>query len=232
MREYPNAPRWTRHFVYRTEHTRTTWKFRVGLVALVLVASWLTRGWWTVAIARSLVCDGNRAPSDAILVENFDPDYLVFKRATQLREAGSATRVLVPVPRDPGTSDSGSFELATTEMMAKVARLGVFEVVPIRKVEPISLNAALDVLRFVERERIHSVIVVSPLFRSRRSALVYGATLGGAGITVSCDPVQGMRGVDTWSVSWHGVQEVAEQWMKLQYYRLYVLPFRLRSHTN
>ena len=233
MRESPNAPRWTRHFVYRTEHIRTTWKFRLGLVVVVVVAAWLTRGWWTVAIARSLVCEANGAPSDAILVENFDPDYLVFARATRLRQDGFASRVLVPGPRIPGTSETGRVELATAEMMARLAHLGAFDIVPVREVEPISLNAARDVLRFVEQEHIRSVIVVSPLFRSRRSALVYGATLGRAGITVSCEPAKGLRTVNTWTRSWHGIENVAEQWVKLQYYKLYVLPFRLAlQETN
>ena len=232
MPESSNAPRWTRHVVYRAERTRTTWKFRVGCVALVVVAVWLTRGWWTVAVARSLVCDGNAAPSDAILVENFDPDYLVFERATRLRRAGFAARVLVPIPTDPGTAKANDVALGTAEVMARIARLGAMDIVPMQAVEPISLNAARDVLRFIEQERIRSVIVVSPLFRSRRSALVYGATLGRAGITVRCEPVQGTEGVNTWTRSWHGVQNVAEQWLKLQYYRLYVLPFRLRAQES
>ena len=232
MRESPDATRWTRHFVYRAEHTRTTWKFRAGFVALVVVAAWLTRGWWTVAIARSLVCEADSAQSDAILVENFDPNYLVFERATELRRAGLAPRVLVPIPTDSGTSEPNDVALGTAEVMAKIARLGAMDIVPTREVEPISLNAARDVLRFIEQERIHSVIVVSPLFRSRRSALVYGATLGRAGITVRCEPVQGTREVNTWTRSWHGVEDVAEQWLKLQYYRLYVLPFRLRAQET
>jgi hypothetical protein len=106
-----------------------------------------------------------------------------------------------------------------------MAHLDAIDIVPTRQVEPISLNAARDVLRFIEREHIRSVIVVSPFFRSRRSALVYGATLGRAGITVMCEPVQETHGVDTWTRSWHGVEDVVEQWVKLQYYRLYVLPF-------
>ena len=92
MPQFPEPRRWTRHFLYRTEHTRTTWKFRFAIVALVVIAVWLTRGWWSVTIARSLVCDRNGAPSDAILVENFDPDYLVFERAARLRRAGFAAR--------------------------------------------------------------------------------------------------------------------------------------------
>ena len=88
------------------------------------------------------MCDANGQPSDAILVENFAPDYLVF--------------------------------------------------------------------------------APSPSFR-RRSLLVYNATLGRAGITVRCEPARGIQAVVTWPRSWHGVQSVLEQWLKLQYYRLYVL---------
>jgi hypothetical protein len=98
--------------------------------------------------------------------------------------------------------------------------------VPVREVEPISLNAAMDIRDFVEREGIKSVVVVSPLFRSRRSLLVYDATLGAAGIAVGCEPVRDHRDPHDWSDSMHGIQNVAEQWLKLQYYRLYVLPFK------
>lgn len=221
----PDRRNWTRHFVYRTTHIRTTWKFRVGFVVLVLAVVWLTSSWWTAAIARSLVCEANGAPSDAILVENFDSDYLTFEHATRLRKAGYASRVLVPAARDPHTLDVKPVERATAEMLARLSRLGDFEFVPIQTVEPISLNAAGDVLRFIQKARIRSVLVVSPLLRSRRSALVYEATLGRAGITVRCEPARS-RELASWTESWHGMQNVAEQWLKLQYYRLYVLPFR------
>jgi hypothetical protein len=229
MRESSQSRRWTRHFVYRTQCTRTTWKFRAALAMALLMVVWLARGWLSVTVARGVVCNGNRSASDAILVENFDPDYLLFERARELREAGLAARVLVPVPRDENTSEWQGVALATTELLAKLARVGTIELIPIREVEPISLNAARDVLRFIERERIHSVLVVSPVFRSRRSALVYGSTLGQAGVVVNCEPVQGLIGVDNWGSTWHGIQNVVEQWGKLQYYRFYVLKFRLHG---
>jgi hypothetical protein len=228
MRESSDPPRWTRHFFYRTEHTRTTWKLRIGLVLIVLMTFWLTGGWWTAAMARSLECESSRAPSDTILIENFDPDYVLFERARHLRDAGLATRVLIPVPADPDTAQPRPVELAMTEMLARLARLGSFDVVPYREAEPISLTEARDLVRYVQREQIHSVIVVSPMFRSRRSALVYEATLGRAGIVVRCEPVEGTRDADTWTRSEHGIQDVGEQWIKLQYYRLYVLPFKNR----
>jgi hypothetical protein len=219
------ASRWTRHLFYRAEHTRTTWKLRLGLLALVVVTLWLTSGWWTAALARGLVCNASLAPSDAILVENFDPDYLLFERANRLRAAGLAARVLVPIQANPGTQEPNDVALGTAEVMARIAQTGTIEVVPVREVEPITLNAARDIRRFLEREHIRTVIVVTPLFRSRRSALVYDAILGRAGIVVRYEPVQGSRGVNDWPLSWHGIQEVVEQWLKLQYYRLYVLPF-------
>jgi len=224
-----NPQRWTRHFVYRTEHTRTTWKFRVLLVALLLGLGWLARGWTTTAVANSLVCEANAAPSDAILVENFDPTYLTFETAARLRRAEVASRVLVPVAKNGSDDQANNVALRVTELMASLARLGTIEVVPIREIEPISLNAAVDIRRFMEREGIRSVVVVSPLFRSRRSELVYDATLGAGGITVRCEPVRDDRDPSTWADSWHGMQNVAEQWLKLQYYKLYVLPFKART---
>ena len=226
------AASWKRHFVHRTERVRTTWKFRIGLVVLVMAAAWVTRGWSSVAIAQSLVCSDRLAASDAILIDNFDPDYLTFERATELRKSGLAERVFVPVQANRDPSTPSAVALGTAEVMARIARLGTFEVIPVRLVEPITLNAAHEVQRYLGREGIRSVIVVSPMFRSRRSELVYAATLGRAGITVGCEPVQGTRGVDTWMASWHGVQQVAEQWLKLQYYRLYVLPFGLRAQQT
>jgi hypothetical protein len=75
------------------------------------------------------------------------------------------------------------------------------DIVPIGQVEPISLNAARDIRDFMVRERIRSVFVISPLFRSRRSSLVYSAVLGAAGINVSCEPVGGTRSVETWTLA-------------------------------
>jgi hypothetical protein len=115
--------------------------------------------------------------------------------------------------------------LGTVQVMASISRIGAIEIVPTRQSEPITLHAAYDAQRFLEREHVRSVIVVSPLFRSRRSALVNAATLGRAGITVHCEPVREAHHVDNWTSSWHGIQEVSEQWVKLVYYRVYALPF-------
>lgn len=190
---------------------------------IVGLAAWLSRGWWTVAVAASLVCEAEQAPSDAILVENFDPDYLVFEQARNLRREGLAPRVLVPVPMGPDGAPN-DVAVGIAEVMARISRLGPMEVIAMRQEEPFTLNTARQLLDYLQRERIRSVLVVAPPFRSRRSMLVYGATFGPAGIAVRCVPARAGYTAENWSRAWHGIQVVAEQWMKLQYYRFWVMP--------
>ena len=94
---------------------------------------------------------------------------------------------------------------------------------PIRTIEPISLNAALQIRDFLTTAQLRSVIVLTPGFRSQRSLLVYQAVLAPAGIKVYCVPVFGEKSAKNWMKTWHGIQDVTEQWLKLQYYRFYVL---------
>lgn len=225
MSELPDRPRWSRHVLHRSARPRTTWTFRVGLAATLALLLWLTQGWWIPAIGRSLICEPSTDRADALLLENFDQDVSVFERATTLRRAGRADRVIVPVAIDARTGEPDAVKLRITQVMADFADLGPFDVVSMREVEPISLNAASDIGRALASHSIRSVIVVSPLFRSRRSALVYSLVLGRDDVKVQCEPALAPVGPADWTNTWHGVQEVAQQWIKLKYYQWYVLPF-------
>lgn len=165
-------------------------------------------------------------PSDALLLENFDPNYLVFEHAETLERRGLASWALVPVETstDPQAPNAMSKDVA--ELMARRARVRSMRIIPIQHVEPISFNAALQILDYLRSQQIRSVIVVAPGFRSRRSQLVYGSVFGTAGIQVRCEPVFGRTTPEQWAGTWHGIQEVAQEFAKLQYYRVYVLPFR------
>jgi hypothetical protein len=200
-----------------------SWILRVSILVVAGLGVWATQGFWTTRIARSLICDEQLAPSDALLVENFDLNYLAFERAESLRQAGIATRILVPV-LDAGNADVPnrvSKEIA--EVMAEVARIPDIEVIPIRQIEPITLNAVNQIRDFLSEAHVRSIVAVTPGFRSRRSFLVYDALLTPAGITVRCVPVFGTTTPDNWTESWHGIQDVTLQFLKLQYYRFYVL---------
>jgi hypothetical protein len=215
-------PSWLHHFVYRKETWRTTWKLRVGLLVVGFGVAILTRSLWTARLAQSLVCTEHAPPSDALLLENFDPEYLVFERAETLRRAGVAPRILVPLSASDGETPS-TVESGLAELMAKVAHLPEIEGIPIQLKEPISLNAAYQIRAFLTQKNIRSVIVVAPGFRSRRSELIYRTTLNPTHISVGCVPVFGKTTPQNWSETTHGIQGVVEQFLKLQYYNLYKL---------
>ena len=196
-----------------------------------IVAATLTSRYWTAQISRSLICVEDVAPSDAMLIENFDVNYLLFERAETLEKAGVARVALVPVEVSSEPNVANPVSQGIAEVMARQARLRTWRTIPIELMEPISLNAALQIRSRLTAEGIKSVIVVAPGFRSRRSFLVYRTVFGGAGLAVHCVPVFGRLGPEHWTQTWHGIQEVVEEFMKLQYYRFYVLPFRV-SHAG
>src|SRR2546422_4290903 len=168
------ATRWRRHFVYRTECLKTTWKFRLAILIFVVLIASFTSGFWISSLGRSLMCTEEVGPSDVILVENFDPNYLLFERAAALEKAGLSARVLVPTEasrHDPAVANTVSQGIA--ELMARVARVQNLKIIPRRDIEPISLNVAYQIRDFITKESLRSVIVVAPAFRSRRSSLVY-----------------------------------------------------------
>lgn len=94
-------------------------------------------------------------------------------------------------------------------------------------VEPISSNAAFRIRRFFTENGIPSVTVVTWAFRSQRSMMIYAAALNPAGVPSQGPPVFG-RGLQDCTYTWHGIQDGALQFVKLQYYR-YMLPFRLNE---
>ena len=215
--------KWQRHFFYRKESIKTTWKFRLALLLLGMLLVSVTHGFWMLRIGQSLVCAEGIRPSDIILVENFTPDYLVFEHAAALHKAGFAARVLVTTEasRDPESAAPVSQGIA--ELMSRVARLQNPAIIPIQIIEPISLNAAYQIRDFLTKEHLRSVIVVTDGFRSKRSSLVYHTVLDPAGIKVGCMPVFGQQTPKNWTATWHGIEDVTKQLLKLQYYRFYVL---------
>jgi hypothetical protein len=220
---------WRRHFVYRTECLKTTWTFRLAILIAVMVVASSTHGWWTPALARSLACREDMRASDVILVENFDPNYLLFERAAALEAAGLAARILVPTEASRQEPDGVNVvSRGVAEVMARVARVHNVTMMPMWGVEPITLNAAYQIRDFLAKEHLSSVIVIAPAFRSQRSSLVYGAVLRPAGIRVHCVPVLGEHTPENWTGTWHGIQDVAAQFIKLQFYRFYVLPMSPR----
>jgi hypothetical protein len=217
---------WQRYFFYRRTVVKTTWTFRLALILAILLVSAIVFRASIPAIGRALVCDEQVRPSDAILIENFEPNYLVFERAGDLARAGIGSKLFVPT--EAGSDGQPSRASAGfVEVLARVARLPQMpEMIPTTEVEPISLNVANQIRTVLQKEQIRSVLVVAPAFRSRRSALVYSTVFADAGISTSCVPVFGNTSPENWTRTWHGIEDVVEQSGKLLYYRFYVMPRR------
>jgi hypothetical protein len=217
---------WQRYFFYRRTVVKTTWTFRLALISVILLVSALVFRASIPVIGRALVCDDQVRPSDAILIENFEPNYLVFERAGDLARAGIGSKLFVPTE---AASDGQPSRVSAgfVEVLARVARLPQMpEMIPTTEVEPISLNVANQIRTVLQKEQIRSVLVVAPAFRSRRSALVYSTVFADAGISTSCVPVFGNTSPENWTRTWHGIEDVVEQSGKLLYYRFYVMPRR------
>jgi uncharacterized SAM-binding protein YcdF (DUF218 family) len=223
---------WKRHLFYRNEALRTTWKLRLALLAGFALLVSMTRGFWIPEIGQSLVCNQELGRADAILVDNFDVDYMLFKRAAALQRAGLGARILVHAEASPDPEEPDLVARDIVEAMTQVAGLQHAEIIPIQGAEPIALNTAYQIREFLTKQHIRSVVVVTAGFRSQRSALVYHAVFGQSGIRVSCMPVFDALVPENWTQTWHGIQIVTEQLIKLLYYRVYVLPFVLAKHAS
>lgn len=217
---------WARYFVTKKEVVRTTWAFKAALIVALVLVVYLTEPFWTHAVAESLVCEHTEhlERADALLIDDFESDYSLFGRARQLQEAGLSSRAIAPV-NVVSTGSISTVSEAIIDALARLARLGNLRTVPVSNVEPISLNTAFQIKQFVKENGIRSLMVVTPAFRSQRSMMIYAAVLNPAGVSTQCAPVFS-RSMQDWTQSWHGIQDVALQFVKLQYYRWYVLPFR------
>lgn len=223
----PYSRPWHRHFFYRRQSLRTTWKFRLAILTSLLLVPSLSRSLWAPAFARSLTCEEQVGVSDAILVDNLDQNYLLFERAAALHNAGQGRRVLVPQIDTPG-ADGPTVEQGIVDVMVRIAHLKTIESIPVSTDEPISLNVAYQVREYVAREEIRSITLVTTALRARRAQMVYDTVLRQAGVSVLCVPVFGTITPETWTSTWHGIQEVGLQFLKLLYYRAYVFPFATR----
>ena len=202
---------------------KTTWKLKLLLLACLGIVFLLFKGMVLEQVASSLVCESGTGSIDAVVIENFDPNYLLFEAVSTLKREGLDAAVYVPVKINGEKSGPNRVSEGTVELMASISRVGEYEPILVEEEEPIRLNAARQVREHLAGKGYRSVLLVSSGFCSRRSLMVFREVFEPAGIEVSCLPVFGGRNPENWSESWHGIQEVILEFGKLWYYRLWVL---------
>ena len=209
-------------FFYRTEVWKSTPTLRLLLLCVLVIVPWATRDWWTPALGWSLACAGDITGSDVLLIENLEPNYLVFERAAQLQQQRHSARTLVLVQ---GSADGGPGRVpaGVAAVFGRIAHLSDPELLPIQEIEPFTMNAAYQARQALLHVGARSMTIVSPGFRSRRTLLVYRRVMEPAGIQVGCVQVWGTTDPENWTHTWHGIQEVLLQVVKLAYYEGWVL---------
>ena len=217
-------PKPSRGLFYKKDTLKTTWMFRVVVTIALVLVGFSTRWLWEPMLGNALTCEERVGPVDAIVIDNIDQDYLLFKRAAVLHRQGLSDRVLVPTFTSPD-SGGATVDEGFVRVMAQAAGLKEFESILFQPPEPFTLGLANHLRDFLKTDEVTSVMLVATGFRSRRSLLVYERSLAQVSVDVSCVPVFGTVGPEDWTNTLHGIQTVLLEFLKLQYYRFYVLPF-------
>lgn len=218
-----------RHFALRrVEVTRTTWRFRALVAAVLAVVVVVPGRMWLTGIAASLVLEEPLKRADLILAEAAVlPDPHVAAHAALLYREGYAPRIaMVHYVRTRRLDDAGIELPRSLEQLLQTywkdagldsARV---ESVPVEVVDPVTLNTARQVAEYCRREGIRRVILVSMRFHSRRSTLSYRRFMRPLGIEVLSQPAPTGLQIDTWWKTKDGVLLVGQEYIKWLYYRL------------
>ena len=171
-----------KHFIVRITTWKTTWKLRLLLFLLLGIIFFLFKGFFLEQMAASLVCVPGSTSVDAVIIENFDPNYLLFEAVSTLKREGLEAAVYVPVKFNRDRSGANLVSEGTARLLASLSRVGEYELIMIDEKEPIRLNAARQVREYLSGKGYRSVLLVSSGFCSRRSLMVYRRVFNESGM--------------------------------------------------
>jgi hypothetical protein len=196
----------------------------VGIALIVVFGSVLAARENSLrSIGMSLVNEESVGTSDAIVIDNIAPRYLLFERAQELQSRGLSGVVLIPVLKSDSTDQPVLVSLGLINVMCRIARVRNCTTFEAPEREPISLNVAKECAEQLQARGARSVIVITDGFSSRNVAEIYYHLLKPLGINVYVQPVFGLRTPGNWFRSWHGFQQIGLELGKLWYYRIAVL---------
>ena len=145
-----NHGEWLNQFFYRKEVWKTTWKFKFVLIVLLAGCLFLTKGFIEKELAESLVFRDPIEASDVAVVENFDPNYLLFEETAKLVKGGKIDKIYVPVKYNRLQTGPNGVSQGVVEVMSRIARIKEYELILINESEPIRFNAALQVRDYLQ----------------------------------------------------------------------------------
>jgi uncharacterized SAM-binding protein YcdF (DUF218 family) len=163
--------------------------------------------------ARWLVLDDGAAPADAVVVMAGDPGYERTRTAAGLVEAGTV-RLLIVTGGEPGPGDSAA------SLRAEAIVQGVpAAVIRAEEASHSTRESVLALAPLLQREHIHSVILVTSPYHQRRAYLT--ARSAWPGITIRNYPARPAQwSPHRWWSNAASRRVVATEYAKLAYYWL------------
>jgi hypothetical protein len=190
------------------------------VIAIAIVMSYGQCGRWLPALAETLLCEQHTGVADAVVIDNVQPNYLLFERAQRIQADGLARLVLLPIPAVLQDGTPSDVYVGFMEVMCRIARVAECTPFTAPGYEPISLTVAEGVARESQLRGVRSILLVSSKLRSRRTEAIFKQVLDRRGVRVLCQPVAGTYSTRDWFKTTHGVQDFVLQFGKLWYYRL------------
>ena len=202
-----------------------TWRPPIALFIALLLIAWPLLAW---VAARALVVSAEMPHADALAVLSGGSAYRErAERAAQLfKEGRSPTIVLTNDGQRSGWSSAQQRNPFFVEREAEeLKKAGVpaerIEVVP--QVVSSTYQEAWVLRQYAAVHNLHSVLVVTSAYHSRRALWTLRRIFRGSGIEIGLDtPPTGDEtpAPTTWWLSWRGWQNVGGEYLKIVYYRL------------
>ncbi len=193
-----------------------------GAVLVLLAASaYLFRVQLLTRAADFLVVDdAPLRPAEMLFVLNGDYNTRPF-RAAELYRQGLAPAVVIAQSANQPVQSLGLLQNETSIAVAAMEKLGI----PSEKVVVLpggvtsTYDEALALRRYVQENDIHTVILVTSAFHTRRARWIITKELAGLGVTLQVSPVPyGGFDAANWWKSEDGLVTVNNEYVKLLYY--------------
>jgi uncharacterized SAM-binding protein YcdF (DUF218 family) len=207
-----------------TRRRRLPWGLLVtaGLLVLLFGLVFIFRARLLTAAAEYLIVDDAPRPAEIIFLLNGDYNTRPF-RASQLYQQGLAPRIVIAQAEGQPAESIGLVQNETEISVAVMEKLGVpSDKIVILQVEggvTSTYDEALALRQYIQENSIHSVLLVTSAFHTRRAHWIVSKELAGLPVSleVSAVPYEGFDATNWWQ-SENGLIALNNEYVKLFYY--------------
>ena len=199
--------------------------WRLLCVALLILAAWSLLAW---GAARALFVDEKLAHADALVVLSGSGVYVErTRRAAELWKEASAPQIILTNDNQRGgwSEEEKRNPFFVERAFQELKRAGVPEdrIIVLPEAVGSTYDEALLLRRYAATHGLHSILIVTSGYHSRRALWTMRRVFQGSGMTVGLEAVEpGEQSPPpaTWWLHLEGWRMVALEYVKLIYYRV------------